>query len=162
VPKLGGGQVVITSRKARWEGSVTSLSLDLLSEEAAVAYLLERTAARRQPQPDDGAHARALAQELGRLALAINEKSYGAEHPNVAIRLNNLAVLLRATNRLAEAEALMRRHLAIFLRFGRATGHQHPHLETAVDNYRILLLETGLTEDQVRARLHELAPDFFQ
>ena len=48
-----------------------------------------------------------------RRALAIDEKSLGPEHPNVAIRLNNLAALLQATNRLAEAEPLMRRALAI-------------------------------------------------
>ena len=48
-----------------------------------------------------------------RRALAINEKSFGPDHPNVAIRLNNLAQLLKATNRLAEAEPLMRRALAI-------------------------------------------------
>ena len=42
-----------------------------------------------------------------RRALAINEKSYGQDHPNVAIRLNNLAALLQATNRLAEAEPLI-------------------------------------------------------
>ncbi|MEL7335223.1 MAG: tetratricopeptide repeat protein, partial [Planctomycetota bacterium] len=35
------------------------------------------------------------------------------EHPKVAIRLNNLAQLLQATNRLSEAEPLMRRALAI-------------------------------------------------
>ena len=48
-----------------------------------------------------------------RRALAIDEQSYGTEHPNVAIDLNNLATLLQATNRLAEAEPLMRRALAI-------------------------------------------------
>ena len=48
-----------------------------------------------------------------RRALAIDEKSYGPDHPNVAIRLNNLAMLLQDTNRLAEAEPLMRRALAI-------------------------------------------------
>ena len=39
--------------------------------------------------------------------------SYGPDHPEVAIRLNNLAELLQATNRLDEAEPLMRRALAI-------------------------------------------------
>ena len=48
-----------------------------------------------------------------RRALAIDETSFGPEHPKVAIRLNNLAQLLQATNRLAEAEPLMRRALAI-------------------------------------------------
>ncbi len=48
-----------------------------------------------------------------RRALAIDEASYGPEHPRVATHLNNLAGLLQATNRLAEAEPLMRRALAI-------------------------------------------------
>ena len=48
-----------------------------------------------------------------RRALAIDEASYGKDHPNVAIDLNNLAQLLQATNRLGEAEPLMRRALAI-------------------------------------------------
>jgi hypothetical protein len=34
-----------------------------------------------------------------RRALDIDEKSYGPAHPNVAIRLNNLAQLLQATCR---------------------------------------------------------------
>ena len=55
----------------------------------------------------------AEAEPLIRRALAIDEKSYGPDHPNVAIRLNNLAELLQDTNRLAEAEPLMRRALAI-------------------------------------------------
>ena len=38
-----------------------------------------------------------------RRALAIDETSFGPDHPNVAIRLNNLARLLQDTNRLAEA-----------------------------------------------------------
>src|SRR5208337_2496024 len=44
------------------------------------------------------------AEPLLRRALAIDEASYGPDHPNVAIRLNNLAQLLQATNRLGEAE----------------------------------------------------------
>src|SRR6516162_8512853 len=44
---------------------------------------------------------------LYRRALAIDEKSYGPEHPNIARNLNNLALLLKDTNRLSEAEPLM-------------------------------------------------------
>ena len=63
------------------------------------------------------------AEPLMRRALAIDENSYGAEHPDVAIDLNNLAQLLQATNRLGEAEPLMRRALAID---ERATGRSIP------------------------------------
>jgi hypothetical protein len=44
------------------------------------------------------------AEPLLRRPVSIGEKSYGPEHPDVAIRLNNLAALLKETNRLAEAE----------------------------------------------------------
>ena len=42
-----------------------------------------------------------------RRALAIDEQSYGPDHPKVATGLNNLAQLLQDTNRLAEAEPLI-------------------------------------------------------
>jgi tetratricopeptide (TPR) repeat protein len=55
----------------------------------------------------------AEAEPLMRRTLAIDEKTYGPDHPNVARDLNNLAQLLKATNHLAEAEPLIRRALAI-------------------------------------------------
>ena len=86
---------------------------------------------RHRPQQPGGV-ARATnrlaeAEPLYRRALAIDEASYGPDHPDVAIRLNNLAVLLQATNRLAEAEPLYRRAVEILLKFTHATGHEHPH-----------------------------------
>jgi hypothetical protein len=95
-------------------------------------------------------------------ALAIDEKSYGPKNPDVADDLNNLASLLQAKNRLAEAETLSRRHLEIFLEFSRATGYAHPHLHGGINNYGVLLLDMGLTEDQVRARPRDIAPELFQ
>ena len=41
-----------------------------------------------------------------RRALDIEEKSLGPDHPNLGIRLNNLAAQFQLTNRLTEAEAL--------------------------------------------------------
>ena len=41
----------------------------------------------------------AEAEPLYQRALTIDEAAYGPTHPTVAIRLNNLAGLLRATNR---------------------------------------------------------------
>jgi hypothetical protein len=37
----------------------------------------------------------------------------------------------------------------------------HPHLHGGVNNSDALLLEMGLTEDQVRAHLRELVPELF-
>jgi len=45
----------------------------------------------------------AEAEPLMRRALAIDEQSYGKDHPRSPYGLNNLAQLLKATNRLAEA-----------------------------------------------------------
>jgi hypothetical protein len=45
---------------------------------------------------------------LYRRALAIGEASLGPDHPDVARDLNNLALLLQATNRLSDAEPLSR------------------------------------------------------
>ena len=62
-----------------------------------------------------------------RRALAIDEKSFGPDHPKVAIRLNNLARLLQAANRLAEAEPFIgaRSQSAKKLR-PRSPGRRHP------------------------------------
>jgi hypothetical protein len=68
--------------------------------------------------------------------------------------------MLSVTNRLAEAEPLMRRHWEIFLKFTRDTGHPHPHLETAIHNYLGLIKAMGCTEDEASQKLHELAPEF--
>ena len=91
-----------------------------------------------------------------RRALAIDEASLGKDHPNVAIRLNNLAPLLQATNRLGEAEPLMRRALAIFLAFQRDTGHAHPHRDAVTANYRGLLAAMGKSEAEIDAELAAL------
>ncbi|GKS70065.1 tetratricopeptide repeat protein [Nitrosomonas sp. PY1] len=53
------------------------------------------------------------AEPLIRRALAIDEASLGADHPNVTRDLHNLAVLFKDTDRLTEAESLMRRALVI-------------------------------------------------
>ena len=92
-------------------------------------------------------------------ALAIDEASYGPEHPRVAIDLSNLARLLQAMNRLAEAEPLMRRQLCIFLVFTNSTGHIHPHLITAFGNYFSLLEVMKLGHEQLGQRLRELGRD---
>ncbi len=73
-----------------------------------------------------------------RRALAIDEASLGPDHPSVARDLNNLALLLKATNRLAEAEPLMRRALAIVTA---SLGPDHPNAKTVAENYGMLLRE---------------------
>ena len=95
-------------------------------------------------------HARA--EPLMRRTLAIDEASYGATHPEVAIRLNNLAALLQATNRLGEAEPLMRRALAID---EASYGATHPRVATHLNNLAQLLKATNrLGEAEPLMRRH--------
>jgi hypothetical protein len=71
-------------------------------------------------------------------------------------RLNDLAQLLTATNRLGEAEPLMRRALAIF---SRSLGVDHPNTERAARNYRNMLTPMGQHPDEILARLKEFGRD---
>lgn len=100
------------------------------------------------------------AEPLMRRALAILEKSLGTDDPNVATALNNLATLYFQTNRLAEAEPLMRRHLEIFLKFTYVSGHQHPHLQEAIENYTTLLFRMGRSQLEVLAKLNAISKPF--
>jgi len=75
-----------------------------------------------------------------RRALEIEEHSLGSSHPNVAVKLRNLAGLLRATNRLDEAEPLLRRALEINEhRF----GPDHPDVAIKLNKLGRLLLATN-------------------
>ena len=59
-------------------------------------------------------HARLTdAQALLERALAITEAAYGPDHPTVAIRLNNLALILRDLGQVEAARPLQERALAI-------------------------------------------------
>jgi tetratricopeptide (TPR) repeat protein len=75
-----------------------------------------------------------------RRALAIDEESLGPVHPNVALRLNNLADLLQDTYRLAEAEPLMRRALTID---EKSLGLEHPNVARDLNNLADLLRATN-------------------
>ena len=68
--------------------------------------------------------------------------------------------LLKATNRLAEAEPLMRRLLEILFKFAVATGHEHPHLQRALRNYAGLLSEMGRSPEEVQDHLDAVARPF--
>ncbi|MDA1016191.1 MAG: hypothetical protein O3A00_17265 [Planctomycetota bacterium] len=61
--------------------------------------------------------------------------------------------MLQATNRLAEAEPLMRRHVEI--QFGKETGHEHPHLQAALQNYRRLLKQMGRSDAAIKAAMQD-------
>lgn len=96
------------------------------------------------------------AEPLMRRALDIDEKSYGKDHPNVARDLNNLAQLLQATNRLADAEPLMRRALVNLIDFSRRTGYEHPNQEIISANYRELLQAMGKSPVEIEESIKTL------
>jgi tetratricopeptide (TPR) repeat protein len=68
------------------------------------------------------------------------EKRLGPDHPRVATALNNLAQLLHDTNRLNEAEPLMRRALEID---EASYGPQHPEVASMLNNLATLLHATN-------------------
>ena len=72
---------------------------------------------------------------LLRRALAIDEKSYGAEHPVVAGDLNSLAQSLQNTNCREEAKRLLQRALAIDEKH---YGHDHPVVANILHNLAML------------------------
>jgi tetratricopeptide (TPR) repeat protein len=71
--RLAGGHVLLTSRLDSFPRQVEPLELDVVSPDAAAAFLLEATDARRRKATDDDAGARDIAEELGRLALALEQ-----------------------------------------------------------------------------------------
>jgi len=94
----------------------------------------------------------AEAEPLMRRALAMDEKAFGPEHPEVATDLNNLAQLLQDTNRLGEAEPLMRRALAMD---EKAFGPEHPTVALRLNNLAQLLQDTNrLSEAEPLMRRH--------
>ena len=80
------------------------------------------------------------AEPLLRRAIAIDELNYGANHPQIAIHLNNLAQLLLSTNRLKDAEPLLRRALMIC---ETAYGLHHPEIAIRLNNLAQLLQPTN-------------------
>ncbi|HJQ22932.1 MAG TPA: FxSxx-COOH system tetratricopeptide repeat protein [Blastocatellia bacterium] len=69
IPPGNSGHVIITSRNPNWKGMANSLSVNPLPLQEATQFLLNRTG------QQDEATARTLAEELGRLPLALEQAS---------------------------------------------------------------------------------------
>ena len=80
------------------------------------------------------------ARPLYERALAIREKVLGPEHPDTAMSLNNLAVLLQDQGDLAGARPLFERALAIR---EKVLGPEHPDTATSLNNLAGLLQDQG-------------------
>jgi hypothetical protein len=79
LPQVIGGQVLVTSRDARWEHEATLAVLDLSTPEEAVRFLLARAGSQ------DTATAGKVAARLGQLPLALEQA--GAYAREAAISL---------------------------------------------------------------------------
>jgi len=99
----------------------------------------------------------AEAEPLVRDALRIHQATLDADDPAVANDMNTLAAVCQATGRLDESKSLSRRHLEILLANGRSTGHRHPKLQIAIDNYVNLLTLIGLEEPEIVRQVKTLA-----
>ena len=73
-------------------------------------------------------------------ALAICEEALGADHPEVAQALNNLAIVYQSQGKYGEAEALHKRALAIR---ERALGATHPEVAQTFNNLANVYKEQG-------------------
>jgi tetratricopeptide (TPR) repeat protein len=73
LPKLRGGDVLVTGRVANFGAEIVKLGLDVLDTEHATSFLLERTVGGRRNANDDESRARELAEQLGGLALALEQ-----------------------------------------------------------------------------------------
>jgi tetratricopeptide (TPR) repeat protein len=80
------------------------------------------------------------AEPLMRRALALDETIFGRKHPNVAIQLNNLALMLQDAGRPHEAEPLMREAVEIL---SKALGPDDPSTRGVRKNLEILMEELG-------------------
>jgi hypothetical protein len=96
----------------------------------------------------------AQAQPMVERALSIREQNLGSEHPDVAVSLNDLALLHLHQAQLSEAEPLMRRALAID---EASYGAEHPEVAADLNNLAQLLQATNrLSEAEPLSRRHVL------
>lgn len=73
LPQLRGGHVIITSRQRGWSRQVEARELSVLPRYAAETFLLESTSRRRRLDPDDADRVKEISEELGQLALALEQ-----------------------------------------------------------------------------------------
>ena len=72
-PRLKGGHLIITGRATNFPASVKTLELGVIALQAATQFLIERTEGKRVSETDDAVQAGALAEDLGGLALGLEQ-----------------------------------------------------------------------------------------
>ncbi len=73
--RLPPGHALITSRLSNWSAAIETLELDVLSRKASIDFLLQRTQGRRVAAPADAEEADRIAEDLGDLALALEQSA---------------------------------------------------------------------------------------
>jgi serine/threonine protein kinase/Tfp pilus assembly protein PilF len=106
-----------------------------------------------------------LARETHERALEIDRRVLGDDHPRVAYRLNNLAIVAQNMGDLKLAETL---YLDALKRFEHIYGDRHPETVAAKGNYGLLLQREGrlseaepLLRSALEARLASNGPNHF-
>jgi tetratricopeptide (TPR) repeat protein len=87
------------------------------------------------------------AESMYQRALAIRERQLGAQHPDTAQSLNNLAMLYYVQGKYTEAEPLYQRAISIF---ERQLGTEHSNTRAVRRNYAGLLRAMGREEEARR------------
>jgi eukaryotic-like serine/threonine-protein kinase len=107
-----------------------------------------------------------LAKQAYEQALEIDRRVLGDDHPKIAFRLQNLAIVAQNSGELNEAESLYRDALR---REERSYGDRHPETAVTKGNYGLLLLREGrlaeaepLLRDAVSIQLILYGPEHYK
>jgi len=73
MPRLTNGHVIVTARVTIFPAGLRKLEVDVLDEDSATRFLLDRTGSERVKAPDDEARARDIAREFDGLALGLEQ-----------------------------------------------------------------------------------------
>ncbi len=88
----------------------------------------------------------AEAAKVAKEALKVAEATFGPDHPDVGVSLNNLALMYKAQGKYAEAEPLYKRELVLYQK---TLGPEHPDMPKVLENMAELYKKTG-REDEAR------------
>jgi CHAT domain-containing protein/tetratricopeptide (TPR) repeat protein len=124
---------------ALFVGLILTVSRPACAQNSADAVALSEQVERLYKQ---GRYSDAI--PLAQRAVRIRETALGANHPDVAQALNNLAILYQAQGLLADAEPLYKRALAIN---EKAFGANHHNVATSLNNLAELYQAQGRNSD---------------
>lgn len=98
------------------------------------------------------------AERCYRRSRSISEQQLGADHPDTAASLNNLALLYQSQGRYSDAEPLYAQAVATLLQ---TLGEAHPNTQTGLNNF-VTCLQTALAQGQRQFSDHPLTQFLLQ